>query len=151
MKAKTVILIIILSLLFVVSCREREKIPHPPYFYFDTIGIGYVFTTDSIGILQPAQGVEIIMQTDNGSGGWFSWAPKIPEKHYITDENGFYQVNFIKSVCTGDFSTSWGRSVYYSHTYRFLHENRLFYRISVEEVRYAKGTLLIDTLIIKQQ
>ena len=148
MKEKIFISIIILSVLFSAGCRDREDFPDPPYVYFDAVGTGYVFEVDNMGILRPVQGAQIIVQTYSGTGGLFSWAPDVPERQYVTDKNGFYQVKFIKSVYTKGFMD--GTAVYYSHTYYFEHEDKRFCRISAEEVRYAKETVLIDTLIIGQ-
>ena len=148
MKTKIFISIIILSALFSACFRDREDFPDPTYIYYDAVGTGYVFEIDNMGILLPVQRAQIIVQTYNGTGGLFSWEHDIPERQYETDKNGFYQVKFIKSVYTKGFMD--GTTVYYNHTYCFEHENERFFSISAKEIRYAKGTILIDTLIIRQ-
>ena len=87
---KKILLIITIALL-TIGCEDYDDIT-----YYDVVGEGYVFAYDSVGVLHPVKGVEIIVDTklEGGSGFFGSNIPNF--EVYTTDANGKYRIKFIK-------------------------------------------------------
>jgi hypothetical protein len=146
MKTKTVFKFFILLAILSTNCKKKEE--NCNTIYFDTIGIGYVFKIDSTGFLQHVQGANVTLKSYNGhTGFWIQTAVIGSVKNYITDINGCYQVRFVKSACVREEYGDGNRNVL-TDAYSFECENKSF-SLPVEKVRFAKGTILLDTLFIR--
>ena len=106
--------------------------------YYDVVGEGYVFRYDALGnALYPIQGAEVEVYTGL-EGAQPSFLFKEPSEFFLSDSTGKYQVRFIKRA-----------KGYDAEDYCIYLRNALilpFHYYSVDKVKNAKSTIILDTL-----
>ena len=137
--------------LLCMTCVKEKKEDYDAKIYYDVVGEGYVFMCDSIGnILYPVEGAEISVQPylDYGERqlNYFYLEPDI--EFYFTDENGKYQVPFLKRTKRRDVAMYWFSVNIVGEWGWWVSSPNSTFPINVDAVKHAHDKIvLIDNVI----
>jgi hypothetical protein len=150
-------LLLFLATIFIAfvcaACEEEED--YDAITYYDVIGEGYVFAYDSVGVLQPVEGVEITItpSLEGSPCSFFVQGPcHGPAENYITDITGKYQIiHFIKRTYMRNTEYYFFNQLYYdSKGNSYISESYLnseYLTLDVNKVKNAKNNIVIlDTI-----
>jgi len=138
---RKIYLLLIASILLCLSCEKLYE----KKTYYKTIGEGYVFDVTDPSDIKPLKGATILVRSFfSGGDDLFGTSPA--EEEFTSDENGYYQVRFIKrthydKVQSYIFRVRKVPSQPSHYSYNFLES------LSIEDIK-DKKLITLDTIKI---
>jgi len=110
MKNLKLFLVAIVAIFFIAACQKDDE--GNRVTYYKTIGEGYIYDGK---YNRPLKGATVTVESICGTEILF-YMPKT-QNTFTTDENGYYQVRFVKRANVGAFFNSWVKTTHYIFEY----------------------------------